>query len=148
MKPWKWIDLRPDKAFSPSHCDAWMERDGYPHANYWLTGQPNQGGRFYLDLGCVAEVIGFRVTNTHNYVWNDYSTKDFRIWLRNWEYHYPEHKGAPNINQIHKDNALNKWTEVLKATLPDARWQVGQTVYDQNSCTSSCRAVMWRCRHS
>ena len=36
----------------------------------------------FLDLGCVAEVVGFKVTNTHNHIWNDYSTKNFSVYLR------------------------------------------------------------------
>ena len=63
-------------------------------ANYWLTGEPNTKGSLYIDLGCVVEVlcckaldvvesnlqvVGFRVKNTHNYIWNDYSTNQVYI---------------------------------------------------------------------
>ena len=77
--------------------------DGVLQANYWLTGQPNHKHKsLYIgnkqthrkvrnngfhdillsDLGCVVEVVGFLVTNTHNHIWNDYSTKDFTVYLR------------------------------------------------------------------
>ena len=128
MKPNWWIEHQANLAFSTSHCDAWSVVGG-PRPNYWLTGHQALPTGMYVDLGCVAQVVGFRVTNTHNYVWNDYSTKDFTIWLRNWEYHYPDYKGKPNINQLSKSHALNKWTEVLKATLPDARWQVSLATF-------------------
>ena len=128
MKADAWIDFRPALALAPAHCDAWkLNSEGDPVANYWLTGQPNQGfpSGFYLDLGCVLEVTGFRLTNTHNYVWNDYSSKDFRIFLRDWEYPYRKDKDDKfRVDLSHVKDPNNKWNEVLKETLKDARNQV------------------------
>ena len=63
----------------------------------------------YLNIS-LHQVIGFRVKNTHNYIWDDYSTKQvvlkisslemkkikllsplpqFRVWLRDWEFEFP-----------------------------------------------------------
>ena len=103
---------------SPSHCDAWRV-DGALKPNYWLTSQGLPAG-MTIDLGCVAKVVGFRVTNTHNYVWNDYSTKDFRVLLRHWDYPYPKGEHV----HLHERHPWNIWTEVLAATLPDSRGKV------------------------
>ena len=93
-----------------------------------MTGEPNTKGSLYIDLGCVVEVlcckvlnvvesilqvVGFRVKNTHNYIWNDYSTNQvfimkapqsqslftqiqqpsilsqFKVYLRDWEFEFP-----------------------------------------------------------
>ena len=35
----------------------------------------------------MVEVVGFLLTNTHNHIWNDYSTKDFSVYLR-WVMEY------------------------------------------------------------
>ena len=89
-------------------------------ANYWLTGEPNEkSGNMFIDLGCLVEVVGFKATNTHNYIWNNYATKDFKVFIRNWE--YPYHNG--HITHSHHGSVNNKWTEVLSASLPDSRGQ-------------------------
>ena len=119
MKQSWWIEHQAKLALSPSHCDAWSVA-GAPKPNYWLTGHQTLPTGMYIDLGCVAQVVGFRVTNTHNYVWNDYSTKDFRVLLRHWDYPYPDGKHK-NLNQ---NDPLNVWTEVLAATLADSRGKV------------------------
>ena len=120
VKPEWWIEHQAQLALSPSHCDAWSVA-GAPKPNYWLTGHQALPTGMYIDLGCVAQVVGFRVTNTHNYVWNDYSTKDFRVLLRHWDYPYPDGKHE-NVNQWW--HPLNVWTEVLAATLADSRGKV------------------------
>lgn len=128
MKATAWLDFRPDQALAPAHCDAWsLNSRGHPVANYWLTGQPNQGfpASIYIDLGCVVEVTGFKLTNTHNYVWNDYSSKDFKILHRDWEYPYKHN----NVKKSHEGDKNNKWNEVLKGTLKDARNQVNSYCY-------------------
>ena len=38
-----------------------------------------------VDLGCNVEVLGFKVKNTHNSVFNDFSTKTLKVELTAWD---------------------------------------------------------------
>ena len=71
------------------------------------------------------QVVGFRVKNTHNHIWNDYSTKkvnlkknrnhdilfyQFRVWLRDWEFEFPRnsHKNQVLQKYLHLDQTNKK----------------------------------------
>ena len=102
----------------------------------------------------MVEVVGFLVTNTHNYIWNDYSTKNFSVYLRyqtqnrsqennpkpyfsfhgifvdrNWENPFPKNIWGERTDWgIWRPNPLHQWTRVLRESLPDSRGQVAQNV--------------------
>ena len=106
--------FNPDLALTPSNCDDHLTdndvRDFEP--NYWLTAeslmQTELEDYMWLDLGCIVEVVGFKMKNTHNSVWNDFSTKEIQIHMLPW----------------HKTNRSRDTKMILQAELPDSRDQV------------------------
>ena len=55
--------------------------------NYWLTplNENKHISELNIDFGCNAEITGIILKNTHNAHWNDFSTKDFRFFIRRWD---------------------------------------------------------------
>ena len=118
----------------------------------------------------MVEVVGFLVTNTHNYIWNDYSTKDFSVYLRyqtqnrsrennpkpyfsfhgifvdrNWENPFPKNIWGERTDWgIWRPNPLHQWTRVLRESLPDSRGQVAQNVILSFLTPPSNVTLRWR----
>ena len=110
------------------------------------------------------------MTNTHNYIWNDYSTKDFSVYLRyqtqnrsrennpkpyfsfhgifvdrNWENPFPKNIWGERTDWgIWRPNPLHQWTRVLRESLPDSRGQVAQNVILSVLTPPSNVTLRWR----
>jgi len=96
--------------YNPDHVvtneDDYFHIDNYngkKASNYWLTddGKTGEDAYIFFAFQCPRTIKGILLKNTHNYINNDRGTQHFTISI--------------------SDKIDGQWTDILTATLPDAR---------------------------
>ena len=72
------------------------------NSNYWVTddGKTGADSNLYMTFACNITIHGFRIKNTHNYVFQDRGTNQFKI--------------------LASTSSSGPWTEILANNLPTA----------------------------